>query len=85
MLLSVVCRGYEQLFDLAAFREDPWQLYEQMGNQHGAEDCRFGWDTLAAYVFTRLWQDSRVGELLGLPDDFNEELYCWLQHQVSLL
>lgn len=45
----------------------------------------YGRDTLAAYVFSRLRAEDRLGELLMLPAEFNEELRAWIKNQVLTL
>ena len=73
-------RGYQQLFEIAEFMQDPDRLYSHMLSLQASD--RGG--SMGHYVFGRLRREGRLGELLSLPDDFNADLHSWLQQQVGV-
>lgn len=74
--------AYEQLFNIAAFSENADNLFRQMSHL-GSSTSQPSEETMATYVFARLLAEERIGEFLGLPDEFNSEVEQWLQQQVS--
>lgn len=41
-------------------------------------------DSFAAFVFSSLRQQGRLGELLELPKEFDEPLAAWIEAQVPI-
>lgn len=75
-------QGYEQLFNIAEFRQNTERLFSQMTTLK-ATGAVFEQQSMATYVFSRLLKEGRTGELLQLPEEFNDGIKEWLSTQAS--